>query len=88
MGAYPVESVDTCGESMRNNGVVLEAVQPQSQQPVDPVVRRVLAEIAALLQCDQSLRIVINKAGGGDRRVKVEVSRYLEFGGAGSGQHG
>lgn len=57
----------------KSNGVA-------EMQVVDPIVRRVLTEIAALLQCDQSLKIVINKAGRGDKRVKLEITHYVEVG--------
>ena len=57
----------------KSNGVA-------EMQVVDPIVRRVLTEIAALLQGDQSLKIVINKAGRGDKRVKLEITHYVEVG--------
>ncbi len=59
---------------MSKNGAAIET------RMMDPVVRRVLTEIAALLQCDQSLKIVINKAGRGDKRIKLEITHYVEVG--------
>lgn len=75
MGAWPVVQVDPCGESMKNNG---GAPSSSSLSLIDPVTRRVLAEIASLLQNDESMKIVINKAGGRDSRVKLEITRYVE----------
>ena len=54
----------------KSNGVA-------EMQVVDPIVRRVLTEIAALLQCDQSLKIVINKAGRGVLAVKGATLRIV-----------
>lgn len=64
---------------MRHNGASPPVEQGKIQ--ADALTRRVLMEIAALLQGDQSLKIVINKAGGVDRRVKIEVCHYIEVAG-------
>ena len=61
--------------SKNNGGGMLE-----KSTVTDPVIRRVLTEVAAMLQCQESLKITINKSGGADRRVKIEVTRYIEVG--------
>lgn len=63
---------------MRHNGTA--PVVEQGKIQADAVTRRVLMEVATLLQSEQSLKIVINKAGGVDRRVKLEVTQYIDVG--------